>query len=209
MQLSSTSITGGKYLKLDFFDPVKYPPPVLPFEPGEHTIPATPSTLKNLEDSLLKAVDQVPELVDRVKVILVQIQEILQDVHGKELPAHAASLIARTDHVMLTLEGAIRDAHVKDLSDQAKATLANLDATLAQMRALIERVNGDQGLLTSVQRASDAVGDLAQRAKPAGADLEVTLRDLRLMAESVRRLADALETDSDMLLKGRAKEKSP
>lgn len=209
VQLSSTSITGGKYLKLDFFDPVKNPPPVLPFEPGEHTIPATASTLKNLEDSLLKAVDQVPELVDTVKIILAQIQELLRDIHSKELPAHAASLLARTDHVMVTLESAVRDAHVKELSGQAKATLVHLDAALLEMRALIERVNGDQGLMASVQRASDAVGDLAQEAKPAGAELGDTLRDLRLMAESVRRLTDALERDSDMLLKGRAKEKGP
>ncbi|MFT3927525.1 MAG: MlaD family protein [Myxococcales bacterium] len=209
VQLSSTSITGNKYLKLDFFDPVKNPPPVLPFDPGDNTIPATPSTLKNLEDSLLKAVDQVPELVDSVKVILAQMQEILRDVHSQELPGHAAALIARTDHVMLTLEGTLRDAHVKELSDQTRATMASLDTTLNEVRGLVARVNGDKGLLDSVQRASDAFGDLAQEAKPAGAELEDTLRDLRRMAESVRRLSDALERDSDMLLKGRAKEKVP
>lgn len=209
VQLSSTSITGNKYLKLDFFDPEKNPPPELPFDPGPNTIAATPSTLKSLEDSLLKAIDQMPELVDNVKIIMAQIQEFLRDVHGKELPAHAAALIARTDHVMLTLEGTLRDAHVKELSEQTRTALKSLDATLSEVRGLAARVNGDQGLLDSVQRASDAVGDLAQEARPASAELEDTLRDLRSMAESVRRLSDALERDSDMLLKGRAKEKQP
>ncbi len=209
VQLSNTSLTGGKYLKLDFFDPVKNPPPILPFKPGPNTIPATQSTLKNLEESLLRAAEQMPELVDTVKVILAQVQDLLRDVQSKELPAQAAALIARTEHVMVTLEGAVRDAQVKQLSEQARGSLKNLDAALSQMRGLIERVNGEQGLMDSVQRASDAIGDLAQSARPAGADLEETLRDLRLMAESVKRLTDALERDSDMLLKGRAKEKTP
>jgi phospholipid/cholesterol/gamma-HCH transport system substrate-binding protein len=209
VQLSSTSITGGKYLKLDFFDPRKNPPPELPFEPGEHTIPATASTLKNLEDSLLKAIDQMPDLVDDLKLILAQTHAILLDVGQKGLPARAAALIDRTDHVMLTLEGAIRDVHTKEISLKTRETLANLDDTLGEMRTLLARAGQDGGVVESVQRASDAIGDLARGAEPAGGELEATLHDLRQMADSVRRLTDALERDSDMLVKGRAKESSP
>jgi paraquat-inducible protein B len=208
VQLSSTSITGGKYLKLDFFDPLKNPPPELPFEPGERTIPATPSTLKNLEDSLTRAVDQVPEVVDDVKEILGQIHAILQDVQARELPTRAAALFGRADHLMLSVEGSVRDARLRELSEQARATLASIDATAREAHATLARVNGEQGLVQSVGRAFDAIGDLALRATPAAGSLEDTLRDMREMAESVRRLTDALERDSDMLLKGRAKERS-
>ncbi len=209
VQLSSTSITGGKYLKLDFFDPDKTPTPELPFEPGEHTIPATPSTLKNLEDSLLRAIDEIPDVVDDVRSILRHIQSLLYQVNQNELPQKVVSLIHRTDSVMVSLDKAIGDAKVKDLSVQTQRTLANLDETLQQARTLIERAGAEEGLVASLERASDAVGDLAMSAKPAGGALEDTLRDLRKMAESVQRLTDALERDSDMLLKGRAKEKQP
>lgn len=209
VQLSNTSITGGKYLKLDFFDPDKNPTPELPFEPGEHTIPATPSTLKNLEDSLLRAIEQVPEVIEDMRGILAQVQVVLQDANQNELPKRAALLVERTERVMVSLEKAIADAQIKQLSAQTQTTLASMDATLRDVRDLVGRASGESGLLPSLTRASDAVGDLALEAKPAGGALGDTLRDLRGMAQSVRRLTDALERDSDMLLKGRAKEKTP
>ena len=69
----------------------------------------------------------------------------------------------------------------------------------------MDKVEGDKGILRSVQRASDAVGDVARNANGLGKELEETLRDIQEAAASIRRLADALERDPDMLLKGRAK----
>jgi hypothetical protein len=63
--------------------------------------------------------------------------------------------------------------------------------------------------LTSVERASDSVGDVAASARGFGPELGETLRDLREAADSIRQLADALELDSDMLLKGRSKAVEP
>ncbi len=209
VQLSSTSITGGKYLKLDFFDPEKHPTSELPFEPGEHTIPTTPSTLKNLEDSLLRAISEMPNMIEDVRMVLSQVHSLLHDVNQQALPEKLVALMQRGDSVMLSLERAIQDAKLKDLSSQTQRTLGSLDETLRETRAMIAQASGETGLVTSLSRASDAVGDLAMRAKPAGGALEDTLRDLREMAVSVRRLTDALERDSDMLIKGRAKEKQP
>jgi hypothetical protein len=49
------------------------------------------------------------------------------------------------------------------------------------------------------------MGELAGGAAGIGSELANTLRDVRDAAESIQRLTDALDTDSDMLLKGRAK----
>ncbi|MDP9000963.1 MAG: hypothetical protein M3O46_12715, partial [Myxococcota bacterium] len=73
------------------------------------------------------------------------------------------------------------------------------------LTALMTRIDGEQGLLASAQRATDSLGDLAGGAKGLGSELEDTLRDIRETVDSIQRLADALDTDSDMLLKGRAK----
>lgn len=57
----------------------------------------------------------------------------------------------------------------------------------------------------SAQRATDSVGDLAGGQSSVGVELAETLRGVREAADSVQHLAEALGTDSDMLVKGRAK----
>jgi hypothetical protein len=58
--------------------------------------------------------------------------------------------------------------------------------------------------MMSAQRTVDSLGEVARGAHSLGPELELTLRDVRGAARSIRRFADALEQDPDMLLKGRA-----
>ena len=62
VQLASQGITGVKFLQIDFFDIKDNPPPVLPFEVPDNYIPAAVSTMKNLEDAVVRAVNRIPEL---------------------------------------------------------------------------------------------------------------------------------------------------
>jgi paraquat-inducible protein B len=73
------------------------------------------------------------------------------------------------------------------------------------MNAILTRVEGEKGVMVSAERASDAVGDVATNARGFTDELGTTLRDVQLAAESIQKLTDALERDSDMLLKGRAR----
>ena len=68
VQIASTGITGVKFLQIDFFDAHDNPPPELPFPVPDNYIPAAPSTMKNLEDSVVRAVDRFPEVADHVVV---------------------------------------------------------------------------------------------------------------------------------------------
>lgn len=206
VQVSTTSITGNKFLKLDIFGPPVQPPPTLPFEPGKNYIPAYPSTLKNLEDALVRAVDQLPELVQAAQQVLGQTQAILSDVEEHRLPDHVTQVLSRAEQAMISLERTLRDLNAGELSSQARMTLQNLDRTLTPMREILERAARPDGLLDDVERAASGIGDLTRQVEPASQDIEETLRSLRNMADSVRRLTEALETDPDMLLKGRARE---
>ena len=81
----------------------------------------------------------------------------------------------------------------------------NISSTLVKLQKVLDRVDGERGLLASVQRATDSMGDLAGGARSVGPELSETLRDVREAAVTVRALLEALERDSDMLLKGRAR----
>jgi paraquat-inducible protein B len=204
-QLSSSGITGSKYLKIDFFDPEKNPPPALPFAHHGNVIPATPSTMKNLEDALTRAVDMVPELAVRLSVVLTRVDNLVARVDEEHLPEKVGAAFAHADEMFTGLHGDLRRAQLDKVAGKAGVTLEQADAALAQMTKVLEHVDGEEGLLKSVQRATDSIGDIASSARGAGGQLDGTLRDMREAATSVRQLMDALEREPDMLFKGRAK----
>jgi phospholipid/cholesterol/gamma-HCH transport system substrate-binding protein len=204
VQLSSTGITGVKYLKLDFFDPNSNPAPELPFRVPRNYIPAAPSTLKNIEALVMQTIDALPHIVKQVSAALAQMQRVLQSVEQEQLPAKAALMLGEARATLGTAHAKLSQLEAREISRAVRGTLASLDESLGKVQGMMERVNGDRGLVTSLQRASDSVGDFAVSARGVGAGLDGTLRDLRATADAVRALVDALERDPDMLLKGRA-----
>jgi ABC-type transporter Mla subunit MlaD len=199
VQLDSTGLTGTKYIQIDFFDATNTPPPEeLPFPVPENYIPATPSTMKNLEQSVVRAVDQLPVIAEAVNELLAKFSVLVTDLHGKNLPEKASATLVSANLLL-------RDFRVK--LDEVKAAQLSGDAhaTLVRLQKVLDRVDGEHGLLASVQRATDSMGDMAGGARSVGPELSETLRDVREASVTVRALLEALERDSDMLLKGRAK----
>jgi len=194
VQLASTGLAGTKFLQIDFFANAP-PPPVLPFPVPDHTIPTTPSTMKNLEDSVVRAVDQLPELLQRLGLVVAGVNRAVDEVNARGLPEKAVASLERLDRLLGGLQAKVDELPVARLSRDATATLQKVDRVL-------ERLDGEGGLLASLQRTSDQVGDLAD--PRLGPSLEQTARDLREAAVAVRQLAEALQRDPDMLLKGKA-----
>jgi methyl-accepting chemotaxis protein len=91
------------------------------------------------------------------------------------------------------------------LSADLQLTAVNLNVTVTRMDALLERIQGNKGVLASAERATNAVGDIAKNANGLGLEVEETLHDVQQAADAIQRLGDALNQDSDMLLKGRSR----
>jgi paraquat-inducible protein B len=206
VQIASTGLTGAKVLQLDFFDAHDTPtPPKLPFPIPEKYIPATPSTMKNLEEAVVKAIDSLPRLTEELGKVLATVELILQDAHARDLPGRTAATLANVNLLVTGLSRTLQDLKLEELSGESRQTLASLNRTLAKAQVTLDHVNGDEGLLASVQRTSDSFGDVAVNTRTLGPELQETVRDLREAAGSFRQLMQALEGDSDMLLKGRAR----
>jgi paraquat-inducible protein B len=99
-----------------------------------------------------------------------------------------------TNRLVGTLQSKLDQLPMAELSRNASASMARLDTVLA-------RLDGEDGLLASALRTSDALGDLA--GPRLQADLGAAARDVREAAGAVRQLAEALQRDPDMLLKGK------
>lgn len=205
MQLASAGITGIKFLQLDFFPVEDNPPPVLPFPVPENYIPSAVSVIKNIEDSIVSAVNRIPEVADRALVIMSRVDLMIGKLDEKQVPDQIEGVLVRTNKVLEELERALRGLQTEQLSSETQTTLSNINQAVVKMNTLLDRMNAENGMAASAQRASDAVGDVARNMSGLGGDVEQTLRAVQDAARSIQRLTDALERDSDMLLKGRAR----
>jgi len=207
-QLGSQGITGVKFVSIDFFDPKSNPPPQLTFEVPERYIPAAPSMMKNLEDTVTKAMDKLPELVDAVVAITGRVDRMVAQLEEDDVTGKAAETMAHADEVLSQLNKTMKKLDRAELPDRAAAALDDVSKAVAKLNSVLDRVDGDDGLVASIRRASDAFGTLGRGAGSTTRELDKTLREVRDAAESIRVLTEAIERDPDMLLKGRAKAKS-
>jgi phospholipid/cholesterol/gamma-HCH transport system substrate-binding protein len=205
VQLGSAGITGVKFILIDFFSQKDNPVIPLPFPVPENYIPSAQSTMKNLEDSVVRAVDRFPEVADQIVALLGKISRILDDVDGQHLPEKASVVLNGAGQAIENLQATLRDVDSANLSREAQETMANVNATLGRTTALLDRLQGQKGVLASAERASNALGDLAHGASGLGTEVEETLRDVQGAAAAVQRLGDELDRDPDMLLKGRSR----
>jgi ABC-type transporter Mla subunit MlaD len=205
VQLGSSGVTGTKFLQIDFFNEKTHPPPQVPFRLPMNYIPATASTYKSLEDSVTSAVDQFPVLARDVEKVLSQVNALLTEIRAQKLPEQAGVTLADADSVITLLRKKLEQLPMSELTGDARTALQGIGRTLGRADALLAQISSDTGVLTSVQRASDGVGDMAGNATGVVSDVGSTLRDLREAIDAIRSLAETLERDSDMLIKGRAR----
>ncbi len=208
-QLVVTGLTGVEVLSLDFVDPGKSPPIALSFPQPEHYIPSTTSTLKRIEDAVESAADHLPELVDTTTHLIGETAVLVGQLSGMRLGDHANATFRRLDSLLGSTQRTVEKLNAADVGGRAAETLLALNAAFEHLDQLLGAIGGDKGLVTSAQRATDAVGDIARTAHGVGPELEDTLREVRDTAASIKRFVDALEREPDMLVKGRAKKSTP
>jgi ABC-type transporter Mla subunit MlaD len=203
VQISSSGVTGVKHIKLDFLP--NSPVPELKFPVPENYIPSSPSTLKSLEDSVTRALDQLPAVVDKALSVLAHVDQLIVEVNAAKLPQQASTLLAHADQTVGVFQTKAAGLDTLGLSQKANQALVNLNQVLARADGVMARVEGPKGLLVSVQRATDALGDVAVNARSTGPQLNQTLERVSDTALSLEHLLDALERQPDMLIKGHAR----
>jgi len=203
VQIASTGLTGTRYLQIDFFNTGGVPPPVLPFPVAENYIPATPSTMKSLEDAVVRAVDMIPDVARELGGVIARVNIILDDVNRRGLASKTSQTLNSANQLLASLQYKLDRIPAAELSRDAAATMRGANAALVKLNAMLDRLDGNNGVLASVQRTSDSLGDVA--GPRLGANLDETGRDLREAAVAVRQLVEALQRDPDMLIKGKAK----
>lgn len=206
-QLGTQGITGVKLVDIDLFDPATNPAPVLRFSPGENYIPAAPSLLKGLGDNLGFVVQRLPRLVDTTTTTLEKLELNLNDFREERIPGRLGKALDDVDGVVVDLRTVLRHADRARIPEKTAAAVDALSAAIARVDAMVDRIGGDAGLVASTQRATESVGELGRVTSGSAQELERTLRDLDEAAQAIRDLAQGIERDPDMLVKGRERER--
>jgi phospholipid/cholesterol/gamma-HCH transport system substrate-binding protein len=186
VQLVAAGITGVRFLSLDFFEPERYPPPPLPFEPPWNYVPSAPSTLRSLEQAALEFANRLPTLGEQTSVVLHEGRETLgsmrrlaDDLQGDD--GRFMRLLARLEATAATLDVAVREAQlgstasalrgasgsvtgvadnlnvgVLDIREELRADLVSLRETLDSIRALVDSLDRDPSVLVRGRRADGA-----------------------------------------------------
>jgi phospholipid/cholesterol/gamma-HCH transport system substrate-binding protein len=204
VQLAQTGITGVRFVLIDFFDPNANPVEALPFETPPNYIPTASSTMKNLEDTLTKTANRFPEIADEAARAMTQVRVVAEQFQAGRLPDRATETMNQANVSLAELTKQLKALNLGQLSSEADANLKEFNGLLVRTNALLTRLDGEKGLFHNAERSADAIGDVARGARSLGPELELTLREVRAAAHSIKRLADDLDRDPDMLLKGRA-----
>jgi ABC-type transporter Mla subunit MlaD len=176
VQLVAAGITGVRFLQTDFFDETRYPPPVLPFPAPWNYVPSTPSTLKNLEEAAVDILNRFPAVESGVIDAAADLRKTLASVG--QLSGKLSADDGSFNTLLVQLRGAA--SRVQAALDDAK-----LGATTESFRETAG----------SVGRAVTDVSDVRH-------ELREALVALRETLESIRALADAVERDPSVLVRG-------
>ena len=231
VQIASAGITGIKYVLADYFDPAKYPIPVLPFEPPTDVeyVPSVHSTMKGLEDSVTEVLDALPAALNKVSTMIANLDKTITDADVMNLSKEARDAIRTVRGKVDALDALSLGAKAESVLEEASATLNELKRVAITLEARTQPV---QSMLTKVDSLATtleaavkdaALGPTAAALRSAGtgvatatqdasaliSDLDATVLSLRETAVSLRRLASQLERDPQSLLFGRTPEFPP
>jgi phospholipid/cholesterol/gamma-HCH transport system substrate-binding protein len=176
VQLVSAGITGVRFIQTDFFHPQRYPEPVLPFEPPWNYVPSAPSTLKSVGDTATDILNRIPRLEERASEALTALSTTLTSV----------------DRFVVSLS----DEHSSfdRLLVQLRTTAGGLDSRITEAELA--------GTTSAIRTAAGTVGEAAAGFSEMREDLQASLTTLRETLDSVRAVADSLERDPSVLLRG-------
>jgi paraquat-inducible protein B len=125
------------------------------------------------------------------------------DFEEEKMPVRIGAALSELDRTLRAVQGTLAHADVGRVSNKAQATLDGMTKTLADLDQLFVRLQGEKGLVAHAERTTRLFGDVAQGGTSLEADLGALIERVSEATESFRRLANALERDPDMLIKGR------
>jgi hypothetical protein len=148
--------------------------------------------------------DHATEFIDHATDVLDGVGRIVADLeHGGAGP-NGARAIAEAADAMHTIDKLAKGLDRGKVVENASATVASLHGAADELTKLLGSLDGDHGLVATTQKSVVSFGEAGKNVAGATRDLDATLGDIRDAAAAFRELANEIERQPDMLIKGRA-----
>lgn len=178
VQLAVTGITGVRYLEVDSVDSSDGLDPVLLFDLPANHLPARPSTLRGLEQSVVALASSIPVVMTRLESLLLNIETDLDEM---DLPQTSSDLREFLNVWRVEAEALDLGAAQRGFSD----TLADLSRTAEAIEAAANQAQRGEG---AIGGAMVSVDQLAKSARVA-----LTDADLPRLVAALTKVADGLD----------------
>lgn len=235
-QLASSGLVGGKFLALDLFDSARHPAKVPNFPVPWNFIPAEPSTLKSLEDTVTRVLEDAPTFMADSRALLAEARRLIHDLDARNLSKKAQRALDRVEAAVRELDTKALSMRGRNVLDDAGRTARSIDALAVDLNKLVAEVRAEDGdvkrllhelsqaakglreavdsaqvgeTVASVRSTSTAIGGLAEGMGTLQDDVRAALVELREAAGAVRRLADSLDRDPGALIHGKTRPAGP
>jgi paraquat-inducible protein B len=119
------------------------------------------------------------------------------------VPEKLARTLDETSKTMAVINSQLMGSSLPDTTRELRTTLAALSKTASNVDGAIAQIVSDDGVLMSAQGSLSSVRHVALGMQALTPEMDAALKEVRGAARSFRRLADSLEREPDMLLKGR------
>lgn len=189
VQLSSTGITGEKFLLVDFFtNPGK--PPELLFSPPYNYVPSTPSTLKSLEGGVILLAELLPQTLARLDKLAATADKKLGAIDSAGLSANALSVLENAERFLGRADRTLDEMNVQGLEADVRRLVDRLTRTAESAEQFLVRLEAPDGALKGIARDFES---LAGRADSTMATIEASLgeADVAATTKSLRQTSDA------------------
>lgn len=199
-------VTGRLYVALDVF-PNAEPPSYV----GRSKYPEIPTQATGLVE-FIKSLSKIdlPGMVSQLNEILQKLNTSLGELKVKELNDRLAGVLTSVDTLLTTtdLPGTIES--FRQTSDKAREVLGTLEQELKPISANLSRTaDAATGTFAELQRTSADLRRVLASESPVMSELHHALEETAQAARALRQLADELNRDPAVLLKGRYQEEKP
>ncbi|HMA95620.1 MAG TPA: hypothetical protein VKP30_23185, partial [Polyangiaceae bacterium] len=159
---------------------------------------------KNLEDTINKAMERLPDMVDAVVSMVGRVDGLIGALAEQDLSGKASKTLTYAESVMRSLERAVNRIDQNDLGGKTSATLAQLNTAAGKLNTVLDELSGGGGLITSARKATETIRDVGSAGFDTQRELDSTLQTISEAADAVRTLVESLEREPDMLIKGKS-----
>src|SRR2546430_411255 len=132
--------------------------------------------MKNLEDTVTKAMERLPELVDATVAIMARVDRLVAVVEREGVTEKAAQAMIHADEVLTTLDKTLKRIDRQNIPERTAATIDDLHVAIGKMNKVLDRIDGEAGLLAVAQKSISSFGEVGRNANGATRELDQTLR---------------------------------